>query len=303
MLILFYITIFGGTLLFAWFNLRAGRGDLKGGLKIAGFVVVFYFLSSLIMADHVASAAEVRILNLIISDSLYSGALAGILYVALEPYARRFWPETLISWNRLLKGDFRDPMIGRDILIGGAGLFGLGLLRAPVLLIGSYLYEETLIDGLFFEFSLNGWWGAIANLLRNSIFGVIIGLGLLFLLVLPYVIFRSKKMSVVFYVLATYLFSLPFFLSAGWSTIILSFLSTLVSVFILTRFGLLAMICGALLLRTSDALIFVFDPSSYLFPGTVLVLAFVFGLVIYGFSISTAGQPVFGNVFSDDGKK
>jgi hypothetical protein len=37
---------------------------------------------------------------------------------ALEPYLRRRWPERIISWNRLLAGEFRDPLVGRDILIG-----------------------------------------------------------------------------------------------------------------------------------------------------------------------------------------
>ena len=31
----------------------------------------------------------------------------------------------MISWNRLLAGRFRDPMVGRDLLIGG--LFGVFL--------------------------------------------------------------------------------------------------------------------------------------------------------------------------------
>jgi hypothetical protein len=41
--------------------------------------------------------------------------------MAFEPYVRRFWPQLLIGWTRLLSGRVRDPLVGRDILVGVAG--------------------------------------------------------------------------------------------------------------------------------------------------------------------------------------
>ena len=41
---------------------------------------------------------------------------AWICYMALEPYVRRYWPRTMISWSRLVKGHCRDPLLGRDLL-------------------------------------------------------------------------------------------------------------------------------------------------------------------------------------------
>ena len=47
-----------------------------------------------------------------------------VLYVALEPHVRRRWPSSLISWGRLLAGQMRDPVVGRDLLVGIlAGVF------------------------------------------------------------------------------------------------------------------------------------------------------------------------------------
>ena len=37
---------------------------------------------------------------------------------SLEPHLRRVWPRTMISWTRLLSGQVRDPLVGRDVLIG-----------------------------------------------------------------------------------------------------------------------------------------------------------------------------------------
>ena len=51
--------------------------------------------------------------------------------MALEPYARRMWPKTMISWVRLLNGRFRDPLVGRDILAGSIGGMVVGF-GAPI---------------------------------------------------------------------------------------------------------------------------------------------------------------------------
>src|SRR5712691_2614762 len=50
--------------------------------------------------------------------SLFLAAFVWLTYMALEPFARRRWPDLLISWTRLLSGRLRDPLVGRDILIG-----------------------------------------------------------------------------------------------------------------------------------------------------------------------------------------
>ena len=49
---------------------------------------------------------------------LFGAALVWALYLAIEPYIRRHWPQAIISWSRLLAGRLRDPLLGRDLLIG-----------------------------------------------------------------------------------------------------------------------------------------------------------------------------------------
>ena len=44
-----------------------------------------------------------------------NAAVFWMLYVALEPFARRYTPEMLFSWTRLMRGEIRDPRVGRDI--------------------------------------------------------------------------------------------------------------------------------------------------------------------------------------------
>src|SRR4029079_10529515 len=39
-------------------------------------------------------------------------------YLASEPYVRRFWPTVLISWQRLVDGQWRDSLVARDLALG-----------------------------------------------------------------------------------------------------------------------------------------------------------------------------------------
>src|SRR5262249_56010888 len=60
---------------------------------------------------------------------LYWAGLCWLAYVALDPFARRLWPQTLIGWSRLLAGRFADPRVGREVLLGAlAGVAWFALL-------------------------------------------------------------------------------------------------------------------------------------------------------------------------------
>ena len=73
---------------------------------------------------------------------LWAAAMLWLLYLAVEPYIRRFWPSTLVSWSRLIAKQWRDPLVGRDVLLG----VGLGMLVYIVDIGG------TLLAGRF------GYW-------------------------------------------------------------------------------------------------------------------------------------------------
>src|SRR5262249_17400391 len=66
---------------------------------------------------------------------LYAGAM-WVLYIALEPYVRRNWPQTIISWTRLVSGKVRDPIVRRDIVSGVL----LGMTWVVIIEIGNEFY-------------------------------------------------------------------------------------------------------------------------------------------------------------------
>src|SRR5262249_31723012 len=74
-------------------------------------------------AHHYGFSNELNLFQIGMQFALFPAILLWLFYLAIEPYVRRWWPHRMVSWSRLLAGDLRDPLIGRDILVGGA--FGL----------------------------------------------------------------------------------------------------------------------------------------------------------------------------------
>src|SRR5688572_14840356 len=121
LLIGIYLVALFGSLMLARRNLRLGRGDRRGATRIA----LVYFTVSMLLWVFIAhhNGLPVREFNLFsfhLAHAVLDSINLWLLYVALEPVIRRRWPGWIISWSRLLAGDFRDPLVGRDILFGAA---------------------------------------------------------------------------------------------------------------------------------------------------------------------------------------
>ena len=125
-------------------DLKLGRGDRKGALRIAGFVFAMRSLHWALGGDHVAHPDLLGPLALAFSGATALGLLTWIAYVACELYVRRLWPEALVSWTRVLAGRLRDPLVGRDVLIGCTFYSIQGL----VLVWAFWIAERAGIAGL-----------------------------------------------------------------------------------------------------------------------------------------------------------
>jgi serine/threonine protein kinase len=99
-------------------NHRQGRGDVDGALRIARIFFGLLLLLWMLRSHLVVGLASFGLLVIAISTALFLSGLVFVLYLALEPYVRRYWPHAIISWSRLLAGRLRDPLVGRDILFG-----------------------------------------------------------------------------------------------------------------------------------------------------------------------------------------
>ena len=99
-------------------NWRLGRVDRRGALVVAGTLALVTLAGGAIYGKHVPATDEVISFLRSTSWCLYVGALVWMGYLAMEPWVRRQWPHSIISWSRVLAGRVRDPRVGSDILIG-----------------------------------------------------------------------------------------------------------------------------------------------------------------------------------------
>jgi hypothetical protein len=119
-------------------NLRLGRGDRRGTVTLAMFVIVGAIVAWALNADHVADLeAELGLFARGLGQAVLAGAIVAVLYLALEPLLRRLWPRALISWTRVLAGDLRDSLVGAHVLYGMACGVAMSLVRLGFLMIGA----------------------------------------------------------------------------------------------------------------------------------------------------------------------
>ena len=117
------ITVVGGTVILggivlAFRNYVRGRGDRRGAFRLGAFVFASHMLLWACQTHLVAGTDGFGLFLIAMGNALFGAALIWALYLSIEPYVRRHWPQAIISWSRLLAGRVRDPLLGRDLLIG-----------------------------------------------------------------------------------------------------------------------------------------------------------------------------------------
>ena len=295
---LIWIAIFLGVLigsaLLAVKNVRGGRSDLRGAFRLTLFFFALDMIRWAFEANHVASA--IGEIGLLITGGLQTAlsfsCFVGLMYLAFEPYLRKHAPERVISWNRLLAGDWRDPLVGRDVLIGLAAaaiLIGLALLNHSAGLWLGYPPSDPIPT----QSSLLGIRG-FPVLFVNQISRVIItGFIVSFLVLFFSLLLRRKWLgNIAAWLIITVPFSLGNIaegIQLHWLAFGVLFSAWLV--FMTARFGVLAVVsAGFLGLRAFYPL--TSELSAWYAGDFVLFLVVLAALAIYGFYTSLAGQPL-----------
>jgi hypothetical protein len=128
-LLLAFIVVAG---LFARRNFVRGRADVKGALRLFTVLTICFCLSYLLDVHFAPLQLYLWSQLLFLAVPMLFSLLAWVGYMAVEPYVRRTWPHVMVSWQRLLNGCFRDPLIGRDLLLGIFAGFVFSLLASCV---------------------------------------------------------------------------------------------------------------------------------------------------------------------------
>jgi len=102
-------------------NIMSRRGDRRGALRLAMAVLVLQLGWFLFGAHHpISLRGEFWSVLDAAKTALLSAVIVWAAYLVLEPELRRTRPDTMVAWSRVLDGRWRDPLVGRDFLIGMA---------------------------------------------------------------------------------------------------------------------------------------------------------------------------------------
>lgn len=179
-LLIFTLALLCSAALLARRNLRLGRGDRKGALRLALYFFFINFLFWGLLAHHLPTTDEVGLFLEILAYATFDACAFSFLYMAIEPYVRRRWPHRIIAWNRLLAGNFRDPLVGRDLLVGG--LFAIGMYWLWITIGSTWTWlglPGYRPEGINWT-ALYGWRGLLNSFCADQIFQIRTAFVLLF---------------------------------------------------------------------------------------------------------------------------
>jgi len=279
-------------------NIRMKRSDARGAFRISAIAFLALASASALWAHHAYNSFGDFMwwIRGGMAFFLFDAIFIWINYMAMEPSMRRSWAKLLISWSRLMSGRFRDPLVGRDILVGAIAGAAMAI---PVFLCRAFP------SWMF----LPGSWSAHIEL--NSLLGF------------------PQQLGTAFYILG-----LTAFYGVGWmvATVFcrLVFRKTWLVAVVFTFFGTVTLLVGssgdlsaqllsglafsgaiAGLLLYSGFLpgavsFFVYnilvrmplrlDTTGWSARGAIFTLIIVAAIALYGFYTSLGGRPLFGRI-------
>jgi serine/threonine-protein kinase len=282
-----FLVLVGAVSVARW-NLVRGRGDRRGAFRLAFFVFCVQLALWLTRSHFVPAVSTFGLLIIAVSTALFISGAVWVMYLAVEPYVRRHWPQTIIAWSRLSGGRMRDPLVGRDVLFGAClGVFWWSLFLIDALVLRT-LGAAPGLGTTDYLLGARGTATALLYQIPSSISGTLIFFFLIFLL---RVILRKQWLA-----------------AAGFTLIygVLKILGTdhpfvetplviivyAVAAIVVVRFGLVALASG---IFTADLLANVpltTDFSAWYAGATLFPLLAVAALAVWGFYTALAGRPL-----------
>jgi serine/threonine-protein kinase len=287
--------LLAGAIALARFNLKSGRADRRGATRLALFLIGVWIASWALGARHSLSVdTEADRFFFALAITLLNVGFTWLFYLGLEPFVRRFCPEMLIGWTRMLRAQYRDPVVGRDLLVGCA----LGVFLFAVAAAGSFVTElaagvpaQPKVSGVMY---LLGAQHSISMLLRvvpNALQGAMIGT---FLYVVLLALVRRRSVAIGMVIA---LFGAVVVAEGGdgelWMSIIFALLLAGPMMFVFVRFGLLALAAALAANQALQLAPLTLDLTMPHALASSMAIVAVCAAAAYAFHISGAGQNLF----------
>lgn len=286
------LVLLGSASFMARRNLVLGRGDRRGAFRVSLLLCGVGIVAWASGAHNVADwNAQIGLVTRGAGAVVLGAAFVWLVYLAVEPYARRLRPFTLVSWTRFLGGGFSDPVVGRDALVGLAWAvlaYYLTQLRYVLPPLVGQAPPEPMFGYLE---ALQGSGALLSATLASASESILLALGLLLLYVLVRSVVRRDGLAVPG---LTLIMLVPAALGAGptaWLALPVMALWTVTWILLLLRFGLLAAIVGLFVYELLYVFPITTDLSSWKAGPTLLSLSLLalFGVAAFRNAVGGTG--------------
>jgi hypothetical protein len=228
-----------------------------------------------------------------------------IVYVALEPFVRRRFPQILVSWSRLLAGDWNDPLVARDVLIGCAfGSFRIVLAGASNVAASMLHYPEGApVVAYTVPFVLTGTNQILAFVTESFYLTAFAGFLFLFLFFLLHTVFKNRILAGFAWVLVIVV--LNFFpgrvltsvtSTQSWAVVAVSILTLI----LLLRFGFLSLLVSFFAAFWLSNMPLTLQTSAWYFNIGLAAVCLILGIGVWEFRASLGGRPIVGTLTSEE---
>ncbi len=283
------LLILFGAVLLAHRQYKRGKGDVHGASRLAAFVFVVQMALWVAYGHFVPAMDVLGLFFAAMGTALFTAAFSWILYMALEPFVRKLWPQTIISWSRLVSGRIRDPLVGRDVLYGV--MLGLTWVLILEIRFAIGIARFAIVPQLLWTDYLLGVRNTLAALivqLPGSIEGTLFFF--IILVVLRYLLRNRWVAAAGFVAIFTTLNSLN---STHLGVAVASGVFVYaIAAFALVRYGLITLAVAVFVADTMLNVPVTFDFSRWYAANAMSVPTVMLAIAVWGFWTALAGQKL-----------
>lgn len=284
------LLLLGGGFGFARWNVRLGRGDRAGAIRLWGVAFVLWMGGWAVREHHVLSVAEFALFFEALAIAILFGGGTAVLYLALEPFVRRRWPHVLVTWARVWSSDWRDSRVARDVLVGIAAGIAVRLLMPVEAMAPEWVEHRSAVRTVVDMANLIDLRAFMAKTATDLLVaGLIMPLAILFMFFVMRMWLRRDFLAIA---VTTLVFVTPAF-SRSWSVGAVQFLEILIGLIVLSRVGLIGCVTALLVIQLTVDFPLVLAADTWWAIYGYVVAAVIVATAFVAFKISLSGRRLF----------
>jgi len=288
LLVIFLLLMLASAVWLARRNYIRKKSDPQGALRVGLLIFALQMLVWIFTAHFVPSLGTFGLFVFAASGAVFLAAVFYVVYLAIEPFVRRHWPQAIISWARLMAGRIRDPLVGRDTLFGTMLGVSWCLIIVAVSLAMMRINAEPSFGSTDFLLGTRHLLGTCFTHVADSVQATLV---FFFLMFAFRVIFRKPWLGALAFVV--FWTSIKVYGQHHLAILVPGIAAIYaIAAFVVMRFGFIALAVGIFIADLIGSLPATTDLSSWYVGNSIFVLCLIVAIAVWGCYTALAGQKL-----------